>query len=94
MCTPSIAQIASLVSISKEAEGVCRLAECLDLLDDQIEILNKRSQNLQEYYIKELVAISEEHKRLLLQRGMVEEATTELTARVLRRNNTPFNLNN
>ena len=94
MCTPSIAQIASLVSISKEAEGVCRLAECLDLLDDQIDILNKRSQDLQEYYIRELVAISEEHKRLLLQRGMVEEATAELTARVLRRNNIPFNLNN
>ncbi len=93
MCTPSIAQIASLVSISKEAEGVCRLAECLDLLDDQIEALNKRSQDLQEYYIRELVAISEEHKRLLLQRGMVEEATTELTARVLHRNNIPFNLN-
>ena len=93
MCTPSIAQIASLVSISKEAEGVCRLAECLDLLDDQIDILNKRSQDLQEYYIRELVAISEEHKRLLLQRTMVEEATTELTARVLHRNNIPFNLN-
>ena len=93
MCTPSIAQIASLVSISKEAEGVCRLAECLDLLDDQIEALNKRSQDLQEYYIRELVAISEEHKRLLLQRTMVEEATTELTARVLHRNNIPFNLN-
>ena len=93
MCTPSIAQIASLVSISKEAEGVCRLAECLDLLDDQIDILNKRSQDLQEYYIRELVAISEEHKRLLIQRTMVEEATTELTARVLHRNNIPFNLN-
>lgn len=93
MCTPSITQIASLVSISKEAEGVCRLAECLDLLDDQIDILNKRSQDLQEYYIRELVVISEEHKRLLLQRTMIEEATSELTTRVLQRNNIPFNLN-
>ena len=93
MCTPSVSEISTLVSVSPEAEKVCRLAECFDLIDAQIEALNKRSQDLQEYYIKELVNISEEHKRLLLQRGMVEEATTELTARVLRRNNIPFNLN-
>ena len=93
MCTPSVSEISTLVSVSPEAEKVCRLAECFDLIDAQIEVLNKRSQDLQEYYIRELVAISEEHKRLLLQRTMVEEATTELTARVLHRNNIPFNLN-
>ena len=93
MCTPTVSEIASRVSVSPEAEKVCRLAECLDLIDSQIEALNRRSQDLQEYYIKELVCISEKHKKFLQQRSMIEEAVMELTSKSLRSSGYSFNLN-
>ena len=93
MCTPSVSEISTLVSVSPEAEKVCRLAECFDLIDAQIGVLNKRSQDLQEYYIKELVNISEEHKKFLQQRSMIEEAVMELTSKSLRSSGYSFNLN-
>ena len=90
---PSTEEIISIVCISSEANNIASMEKCFNIIDKEVEELNRRSQKLREEYLKEIMSISDRYRYLLEQRAIVEEAVLEITRGVLRKRGLSYDLN-
>ena len=71
------------VVISEEARKITELNNCIEFLNQKSEELNaKACKVLQEYQLA-MRSISDNQKKLLQQKSMLEEASLEITKRVI-----------
>ena len=75
--TPCTEDLIYIVRISSEASNIASMEKCFNIIDKEVEELNRRSQKLQEEYLKEIMSISDRYRYLLEQRAIVEEAVLE-----------------
>lgn len=91
--TPCTEDLIYIVRISSEASNIASMEKCFNIIDKEVEELNRRSQKLQEEYLKEIMSISDRYRYLLEQRAIVEEAVLEITSGVLRKRGLSYDLN-
>ena len=71
------------VVISEEASKITELNNCVEFLNQKSEELNAKARKLQQEYQLAMRNISDNQKKLLLQKSMLEEASLEITKRVI-----------
>ncbi len=91
--TPCTEDLIYIVRISSEASNIASMEKCFNIIDKEVEELNRRSQKLQEEHLKEIMSISDRYRYLLEQRAIVEEAVLEITSGVLRKRGLSYDLN-
>ena len=71
------------VVISEEARKITELNNCVEFLNQKSEELNAKARKLQQEYQLAMRNISDNQKKLLQQKSMLEEASLEITKRVI-----------
>ena len=71
------------VIISEEARKITELNNCIEFLNQKSEELNAEARKLHQEYQLALRNISDNQKKLLQQKSMLEEASLEITKRVI-----------
>ncbi len=71
------------VVISEEARKITELNNCVEFLNQKSEELNAKARKLQQEYQLAMRNISDNQKKLLLQKSMLEEASLEITKRII-----------
>ncbi len=71
------------VVISEEARKITELNNCVEFLNQKSEELNAKARKLHQEYQLALRNISDNQKKLLQQKSRLEEASLEITKRVI-----------
>ena len=71
------------VVISEEARKITELNNCIEFLNQKSEELNAKARKLHQEYQLAIKNISDNQKKLLQQKSMLEEASLEITKRVI-----------
>ena len=71
------------VVISEEARKITELNNCIKFLNQKSEELNAKARKVLQEYQLAMRNISDNQKKLLQQKSMLEEASLEITKRVI-----------
>ncbi len=71
------------VVISEEARKITELNNCIEFLNQKSEELNAKARKVLQEYQLAMRNISDNQKKLLQQKSMLEEASLEITKRVI-----------
>ncbi len=76
-------RVVKTVIISEEARAISEINNCVELLNQKAQELNSKARKLRQEYLLAIRSISDSQKKLLQQKSMLEEASLEITKRVI-----------
>lgn len=72
-----------LKEYSEEARAISEINNCVELLNQKAQELNSKARKLRQEYLLAIRSISDSQKKLLQQKSILEEASLEITKRVI-----------